>query len=88
MIPRIQFPKYCPENYSIYLEIISPFRYYQKQKQIEIVKVFENNNFYGHIQKDINVGGQSHLLNLRVETIPTMYGQDAVCVFLTLINQC
>lgn len=32
----------------------------------------------GHIQKDINVGGQSHLLNLRVETIPTMYGQDAV----------
>ena len=32
----------------------------------------------GHIQKDININNQSHLLNLRVETIPTMYGQDAV----------
>lgn len=32
----------------------------------------------GHIQKEINTGDQSHLLNLRVETVPTMYGQDAV----------
>ena len=32
----------------------------------------------GHIQKDININNQLHLLNLRVETIPTMYGQDAV----------
>ena len=32
----------------------------------------------GHIQKEIHVGGASHLLNIRVETIPTMYGQDAV----------
>ena len=32
----------------------------------------------GHMQKEIHVGGASHLLNIRVETIPTMYGQDAV----------
>lgn len=32
----------------------------------------------GHMQKDIKVGDSSHLLNIRVETIPTMYGQDAV----------
>lgn len=33
----------------------------------------------GHIQEDIESdNGTSHLLNLRVETVPTMYGQDAV----------
>ncbi|MBQ3409845.1 Flp pilus assembly complex ATPase component TadA [Candidatus Saccharibacteria bacterium] len=32
----------------------------------------------GHMQKDIYRDGSSHLLNIRVETIPTMYGQDAV----------
>ena len=32
----------------------------------------------GHMQKDITVGGVTHTLNIRVETIPTMYGQDAV----------
>ena len=32
----------------------------------------------GHIQKDIYRDGGSHLLNLRVETVPTMYGMDAV----------
>lgn len=32
----------------------------------------------GHIQKEITVDGKTHLLNLRVETIPTLYGQDAV----------
>lgn len=32
----------------------------------------------GHMQKEITVGGATHLLNLRVETVPTMYGQDAV----------
>lgn len=32
----------------------------------------------GHIQKEINRDGTTHLLNLRVEVIPTMYGQDAV----------
>ena len=32
----------------------------------------------GHMQKDIFVNGSSHLLNIRVEMIPTMYGQDAV----------
>lgn len=32
----------------------------------------------GHMQKEITVNGSTHLLNIRVETIPTMYGQDAV----------
>lgn len=32
----------------------------------------------GHMQKDITRGDTTHLLNIRVETIPTMYGQDAV----------
>ncbi len=32
----------------------------------------------GHIQKDVFKDGVSHLLNIRVETIPTLYGQDAV----------
>lgn len=32
----------------------------------------------GHMQKDIFTNGTSHLLNIRVETVPTMYGQDAV----------
>lgn len=32
----------------------------------------------GHMQKEITTGGATHLLNLRVETVPTMYGQDAV----------
>lgn len=32
----------------------------------------------GHMQKDVFVDGVPHLLNIRVETVPTMYGQDAV----------
>lgn len=33
----------------------------------------------GHMQKDvITPDGKSHLLNIRVEMVPTMYGQDAV----------
>ena len=32
----------------------------------------------GHMQKDIYRDGTSHLLNLRVETVPTMYGMDSV----------
>lgn len=32
----------------------------------------------GHMQQDIYRDGSSHLLNIRVETVPTMYGQDAV----------
>ena len=32
----------------------------------------------GHMQKDIYRDGTSHLLNVRVETVPTMYGMDAV----------
>lgn len=32
----------------------------------------------GHMQKEIHRDGAMHLLNLRVETVPTMYGQDAV----------
>ena len=32
----------------------------------------------GHMQIDVKAEEGSHLVNLRVETIPTMYGQDAV----------
>lgn len=32
----------------------------------------------GHIQQEIHHDGATHLLNMRVETVPTMYGQDAV----------
>ena len=32
----------------------------------------------GHMQKDITRDGVTHLLNLRVEMVPTMYGQDSV----------
>lgn len=32
----------------------------------------------GHMQKEITRDGATHLLNIRVETIPTIYGQDAV----------
>lgn len=32
----------------------------------------------GHMQKEITDENGSHLLNLRIETVPTMYGQDAV----------
>jgi len=32
----------------------------------------------GHMQKEITTESETHLLNLRIETIPTMYGQDAV----------
>lgn len=31
-----------------------------------------------HMQKDIFRDGSTHLLNIRVEMVPTMYGQDAV----------
>lgn len=32
----------------------------------------------GHMQKEITRDGATHLLNMRVEAVPTMYGQDAV----------
>lgn len=32
----------------------------------------------GHMQQEISRDGATHMLNLRVETVPTMYGQDAV----------
>jgi type II secretory ATPase GspE/PulE/Tfp pilus assembly ATPase PilB-like protein len=32
----------------------------------------------GHMQQEITRDGATHLLNIRVETVPTMYGQDAV----------
>jgi type II secretory ATPase GspE/PulE/Tfp pilus assembly ATPase PilB-like protein len=32
----------------------------------------------GHMQKEITRDNATHMLNIRVETIPTMYGQDAV----------
>lgn len=32
----------------------------------------------GHMQKEITRDGATHLLNIRVETVPTLYGMDAV----------
>ncbi len=32
----------------------------------------------GHMQKDIGDGESRHTLNMRIEMVPTMYGQDAV----------
>lgn len=32
----------------------------------------------GHMQKEVNIDGETHLLNMRIEVVPTMYGQDAV----------
>ena len=32
----------------------------------------------GHMQREITRDDATHLLNMRVETVPTMYGQDAV----------
>ncbi|MBQ6396045.1 Flp pilus assembly complex ATPase component TadA [Candidatus Saccharibacteria bacterium] len=32
----------------------------------------------GHLQTEIHRGKSAHVLNVRVETIPTLYGQDAV----------
>jgi type II secretory ATPase GspE/PulE/Tfp pilus assembly ATPase PilB-like protein len=32
----------------------------------------------GHMQKEITTDHGTHLLNLRIETVPTLYGQDAV----------
>ncbi|MGB4762477.1 MAG: GspE/PulE family protein [Candidatus Saccharimonas sp.] len=37
-----------------------------------------NESQSGHMQKEITTDHGTHLLNLRVETVPTMYGQDAV----------
>ncbi|MES2630329.1 MAG: GspE/PulE family protein [Patescibacteria group bacterium] len=32
----------------------------------------------GHMQKEITRGEDTHLLNMRIEVVPTLYGQDAV----------
>ena len=42
------------------------------------VSMASNKPQSGHMQKEIHRDGSTHLLNIRVETIPTMYGQDAV----------
>jgi type II secretory ATPase GspE/PulE/Tfp pilus assembly ATPase PilB-like protein len=42
------------------------------------VSMASNKPQSGHMQKDVTRDGVTHLLNIRVETIPTMYGQDAV----------
>lgn len=42
------------------------------------VSLASNQPQSGHMQKDIMRDGASHLLNIRVEMIPTMYGHDAV----------
>ena len=42
------------------------------------VSMASNQPQSGHMQKEIHRDGVTHILNIRVETIPTMYGQDAV----------
>ena len=42
------------------------------------VSIASNKPQSGHMQMEIARDGSSHMLNIRVETIPTMYGQDAV----------
>ena len=42
------------------------------------VSMASNKPQSGHMQREITRDGATHLLNIRVETIPTMYGQDAV----------
>lgn len=42
------------------------------------VSMASNKPQSGHMQREISRDGATHLLNIRVETIPTMYGQDAV----------
>ena len=32
----------------------------------------------GHMHKEVSRDGETHVLNIRIETVPTMYGQDAV----------
>lgn len=32
----------------------------------------------GHLQKEIDIAGEKHILNMRIEMVPTLYGQDAV----------
>lgn len=32
----------------------------------------------GHMSKEVSRDGATHILNLRIETVPTMYGQDTV----------
>ena len=42
------------------------------------VSMASNDPQSGHMQREIHRDGTTHTLNIRVETIPTMYGQDAV----------
>ena len=42
------------------------------------VSMASNKPQSGHMQKEITREGATHVLNIRVETVPTMYGQDAV----------
>ena len=42
------------------------------------ISTASNESQSGHMQKEITTDAGTHLLNLRVETVPTMYGQDAV----------
>lgn len=42
------------------------------------ISTASNESQSGHMQKEVTTEAGTHLLNLRVETVPTMYGQDAV----------
>lgn len=42
------------------------------------VSTASNDPQSGHMQKEVSVNGSTHILNMRVEVVPTMYGQDSV----------
>lgn len=42
------------------------------------VSIAANTPQSGHIHKNVTANGATHLLNIRIETVPTLYGQDAV----------
>lgn len=42
------------------------------------ISTASNNSQSGHMSQEITRGESTHLLNIRVESVPTMYGQDAV----------
>ncbi|MBR3204525.1 Flp pilus assembly complex ATPase component TadA [Candidatus Saccharibacteria bacterium] len=42
------------------------------------ISIASNKPQSGHMQTEIHRGHSTHILNIRVETVPTLYGQDAV----------
>ena len=61
--------------------IISKDKYHVLQASIASksnVSTASNDPQSGHMQQEITVDDKKHLLNMRIETVPTIYGQDIV----------